>query len=200
MNREWVGSKSFYILSAIFALLAIAGIVYVIVINIPKSAPEEIFSDYPESEEKDKYANRPKTLVTNNRYQLDYSLGKKNSIKVFGSLEQIFMLQKELETAPEPQASPDYVATLLETTFKKTSSPSNYAYEFQIEISDKRLYQVYATADIESKDYVITATKRIDGSSSKSYLHTRTNQASFKTMALDWAKQKLGTNDIEELE
>ena len=90
------------------------------------------------------------SLYIENYYQLSQSLGDNGAAAVRQQLEKIVFDETELTYATQPATSVDgyvnhYISTLIESSLDLyTSDPE--VYTFLLEVSDGRVYQVYARA------------------------------------------------------
>lgn len=140
------------------------------------------------------------SIIFENRYQLDYSIGKYNSAIALTQLETTLKSDTELNSAPSKnipdKGNPDnyYTATIDEPSFTKLSSNPEY-YTFQLHLSDKREYEVYVLYD-EDKfaelSYITTVIKRTDDASDSVNIYTSAEEnTTFRKNAENWVSEIL---------
>lgn len=128
--------------AAVFVL-----IIVLLVIVALNRAPQESTVDGAAVTEEEEYGQ---SLLINNYYQLGQALGYNGASAVRQQLEKIVFDETELTYATKPATSFDgyvnhYESTLIESSFNQYSFDPE-VYTFLLEISDGRVYEVYARA------------------------------------------------------
>jgi hypothetical protein len=181
--------KKILLIAFILILIAIGVAVYVI------TSPSEHLAHGPG---KDIYGD---TVIFNNRYQMDYTIGESSAAKVLTNLESYFLSKQEVETAPvknlPPSNKPEnyYSATIDEKSVKKDTS-QEFAFTYNFGLSDGRSYIVTVKTDTSfGTEYIITAIKRDDLSGHGIIYINKTDKINISDMPLAWASGKTGLSD-----
>lgn len=182
--------KVLYILGTFIIIVIIASVILMNV--LPKSASEQADHLPDESD-----LNEP-GVYFENRYLLDYTVGKIHDTEVLNNIEEFIM--EEISSAPsrnvpiKGERENLIKGVIEEEGFKKLNNQPKYTYFFYFNTSDSRKYTIYVRTDENyGREYVVTVIIRNDqnASSDRIYINTN-NEAAYKQAIVDWANT-LGT-------
>ena len=199
MGEDKSISRPIIITLAIIFLALLVTAILLLFKYIPKpasEAPDESLINAASNNLRTDYLD-DRYIVYENKYQLEYSIGTKNARQSFEDLKTVVMSDTELDTAPNNSAAIKYTGIHDERSIRKASSPSNFAYSFDLSVNDGRKYRIYVTSDTSSSEYLATLAVRTDDKSKAANLFIRAANNSYLDMLKNWANQTLNRTDIK---
>lgn len=170
-----------------FTILILAGIILFIESKLPPKIEHEI---------------APSTAFEN-RYLIEYSIGRANSIQTFADLNSVVLEPDAISSAPNlnefnNNENTTFVCTLVESSYQKLSTPE-YTYRININVSDGRTYTVTVRLSPDyGSSYLVIIADRTDSDSATDYAFIHTSNTEQYTEELtEWIKSfNLNTPNI----
>ena len=170
ISKKKIPIKIIVILALIFIMIPIT--IFILTILTAQPKPSEDHSEHTTP-----------TIILENSYQLEYSIGHVLSDYLTSALAAEILKEPELESAPLPNDTDNipfntYRATLVETSFKRLPNQPPITYSFNLTVSDGRTYGIYLHVYEDPsyvENYLAALIKRTDiaNGTSSAYIYYR---------------------------